>query len=372
MSHTLLLVDDDPMIRRMGQTLLAKAGYDVRVATNGREALEMVRQDPPDIVLTDWLMPEINGLELCRAIREAEDLIGRVYIIMLTAQAQPERLVEAFDAGADDYLAKPFHRSELVARVGSGGRMVALKADVHRKEIELHRRNAELEVAYKDLSLANRRLDAMATTDELTGLQNRRSAMTAIERRWHELARAGGTMSFVMMDIDHFKQFNDTWGHAVGDDVLKEVARVLSENSRATEDVFRLGGEEFLLFCHNSTAADAAVAAERVRLAIEATEVAHGEKPLKVTISLGVADRQPWMSGYHELFIAADEALYAAKDAGRNQVMLAEPRRGADAPFSATPYRATKALPGPAPRSSPPDERLAKAVIGGGSLDRSA
>jgi len=320
MTHTLLLVDDDPLIRRMGEALLSRAGYDVRIASDGARALEMVRADPPDLVVTDWLMPELNGLELCRAIREAEEVIGRVYVIVLTAQSQPERLVEAFDAGADDYVAKPFHRSELVARVGAGARLMRLKADLHRNEVELHRRNAELEIAYQELSRANRRLDAMATTDDLTGLQNRRSAMTAVERRWEEVRRHGGMMSFVMMDIDHFKSFNDRFGHDVGDRVLQRVADVLSRTSRATEDVFRLGGEEFLLFCHSSSAHDASVVAERIRRAVADTEIRAGDTPLRVTISLGVADRQPWMASPNELFKAADEALYAAKKIGRNRV----------------------------------------------------
>jgi diguanylate cyclase (GGDEF)-like protein len=341
MPNSLLLVDDDPMIRRMGQTLLQKAGYDVRVAGDGAEALELIREDPPDIVLTDWLMPNLDGIGLCRAIREAEDIVGRIYVVILTAQSQPERLVEAFDAGADDYLGKPFHRSELVARIGAGSRMVALKQDVQRKEVELHRRNAELELAYQELSRANRRLDAMATTDELTGLQNRRSAMTAIERRWEEVSRHGGMMSFVMMDIDHFKNFNDTWGHDVGDLVLREVAGTLSRCSRATEDVFRLGGEEFLLFCHSSSAHDASVVSERIRRTLEHTEIVTGTTPLKVTISLGVADRQPWMTLPNELFKAADEALYAAKHAGRNRVMIARPTRSADEPFAADGLDAT-------------------------------
>ncbi len=362
MSHTLLLVDDDPLIRRMGEALLTKAGYDVRTAENGREALDMVRADPPDVVVTDWLMPELDGLELCRAIRQAEDIIGRVYVIVLTAQSQPERLVEAFDAGADDYLGKPFHRSELVARIGAGARLVRLKADLHRKEVELHRRNAELEIAYQQLSRANRRLDAMATTDDLTGLQNRRSAMTAVERRWEEVKRQGGAMSFVMIDIDHFKSFNDRFGHDVGDLVLQRVAEVLQGNSRATEDVFRLGGEEFLLFCHGSSARDAAVAAERIRVAIAATEMQTGETPLQVTISLGVADRQPWMTSPNELFKAADEALYAAKEAGRDRVMVVRPRSGPGEPIACDPIEAVRPDPQPAIPPADVDAAAARAV----------
>lgn len=371
MPNTLLLVDDDPMIRRMGQTLLQKAGYDVRVASDGIEALDLIRHDPPDIVLTDWLMPELDGIGLCRAIREAEDIVGRIYVVMLTAQSQPERLVEAFDAGADDYLGKPFHRSELVARIGAGSRLVALKQDVQRKEVELHRRNAELEIAYQELSRANLRLDAMATTDELTGLKNRRSAMTAVERRWEEVSRHGGKMAFVMMDIDHFKKFNDTWGHDVGDLVLREVSATLSDCSRASEDVFRLGGEEFLLFCHSSSAHDASVVSERIRHAVEITEIMAGTNPLNVNISLGVAERQPWMTSPNELFKAADEALYAAKHAGRNCVMIARPTTSADDPFAADPLDVTSAL-APEPPSASPSADRAESTAPSADLRRSA
>ena len=325
MPHSILLVDDDPAIIQLATTALEAAGYTVRSASNGDEAMECVRADRPDMVITDWLMPAPDGLELCRMIREIEDFSSRIYVIMLSGQRAPGRLVEALEVGADDYIHKPFNTDELVARVRSGSRLIALKADLKQKEIELHRRNAELEVAHQELSRLNRHLDEIATTDELTGLANRRSAMAAIDRRWQEIDRDPGAMAMVLGDIDHFKRINDTWGHDVGDAVLAQIAGALDGASRSTEDVFRLGGEEFLLFCRASTAAEAAVAAERMRVAVESIRITHGGRTIPCTMSFGVAERRGWMQSSCEVLKAADEALYESKHAGRNRVTIADP-----------------------------------------------
>ncbi len=325
MAHSILLVDDDPTIIQLATTALEGAGYTVRAATNGDEAIEAVRTERPAMVITDWLMPAPDGLELCRMIREVEDFSSRIYVIMLSGQRAPGRLVEALEVGADDYIHKPFSTDELVARVRSGSRLIALKADLKQKEIELFRRNAELEVAHQELSRLNRHLDQIATTDELTGLANRRSAMAAIQRRWEEINRDPGSMAMVLADIDHFKQINDTWGHDAGDAVLAQVAAALDEASRSTEDVFRLGGEEFLLFCRSATAAEATIAAERMRLAVESLQVTHRGRTITCTMSFGVAERRGWMKTSDEVLKAADEALYASKHAGRNRVTIADP-----------------------------------------------
>jgi two-component system cell cycle response regulator len=325
MPHSILLVDDDPAIIQLAATALEAAGYTVRAASNGDEAIEAVRTERPDMVVTDWLMPAPDGLELCRMIREIEDFTSRIYVIMLSGQRAPGRLVEALEVGADDYIHKPFNTDELVARVRSGSRLIALKADLKQKEIQLHRRNAELEVAHQELSRLNRHLDEIATTDELTGLANRRSAMAAIDRRWLEINRDPGAMAMVLVDIDHFKRINDTWGHDAGDAVLAQVAAALDGASRTTEDVFRLGGEEFLLFCRAATAAEAAVAAERMREAVESLHILHGGRTIRCTASFGVAERRGWMRSSCEVLKAADEALYESKHAGRNRVTIADP-----------------------------------------------
>ena len=324
MPSKLLIADDDPLIRRMVAETLRAADFVVFEAGNGREAIDAIEEHRPQLIITDWLMPQMDGLELTRALRRMQDDIGWVYIVMLTALGDTERLVEAFEVGADDYLVKPFHPAELTARVRAGDRMVRLKMNLARQERELHRRNAQLEVAYHELTVANERLDEMATTDELTGLRNRRAAMTQIERRWDEVSRNGGAMSLVLIDIDHFKTFNDTYGHEIGDLVLKHTAQTLSSTTRSSEEVFRFGGEEFMLICTHATAQDAEIAAERLRSHVDEMRVHHNGQDMRVAVSLGVAERRPWMTELKELIKSADEALYAAKHGGRNQVKVAD------------------------------------------------
>lgn len=328
-SSSILLVDDDPMILRMGSTLLTRAGYRVRTASSGEDAMQAIRDEYPGILVTDWMMPGMTGIDLCRALREMEREINRhVYTIMLTALGDPDNIVEAFDAGADDYLSKPIHSRELVARVGAGARLVTLKQRLNLKERELQYRNAELEVAYAELTKANERLDHMALTDELTDLPNRRAAMQTADARWEEVTRHGGPLACVMMDLDHFKSINDTWGHEVGDEVLRQTAAVLRRTTRGGERVFRFGGEEFLLLCPNSGSEAAIVGAERIRSAIESMEVLVDGERLDVTMSLGVADRTPDMESFNDLLKAADEALYRAKHAGRNRVWVSDVESG--------------------------------------------
>lgn len=329
MSIRIIMVDDDPLILRLGEKLLTGAGYEVLTAPDGEAGIDLIRRESPDIILTDVLMPKMNGIELCAAVREFEELIGTVYLIVLSGRNAPEQLVEAFEAGADDFLGKPFNRSELIARVNAGARLVGLQKALEAKEIDLVRRTAELEVALGDLERANARLDAMATTDELTGLQNRRAAMQAIERRWAEIERDGGAMSLVMIDIDKFKSVNDTLGHDAGDVVLQHVAKKIDAASRESEESYRLGGEEFLVFCHAADEAAAAIGAERIRAAVAAELVPYGDGEIPITISLGIAERLDDTATIKDLFKAADEALYAAKEGGRNQVVCFS---GADAP----------------------------------------
>ena len=205
----------------------------------------------------------------------------------------------------------------------AGERIVDLERDLARKTREIFRNNAELEVAYRKLALANDKLQHMARTDELTGLGNRRAALTAMQEKWDEIEETWIPMAVVVLDLDHFKSINDTYGHDVGDLILAETARLLRENTRATEEVFRMGGEEFVLFCPQANASMAAVAAERMRAAMNEHVFERDGISFQVTVSLGVAERGPQMKGLDQLIKAADDALYAAKDAGRNCVRLA-------------------------------------------------
>jgi len=301
--------------RRLLEKHLTVGGYEVLSARNGVEAMRMMLTRGPGIVITDWMMPRMDGLELCRAIRSSE-AIGLVYVIMLTSHTEQSRLVEAFEAGADDYLSKPFSRKVLLARLGAGERLIRLEDDLAKQNRAVHKTNA-------DMAVLNRKLEEMATTDALTGLANRREAMTQLGQHWAAGQRSNQPLTCIMLDIDHFKQFNDTHGHDVGDLVLRETAAVLAGSTRAGEMACRLGGEEFLVICPNATAEMAVIAAERLRRQVESNHIEHNDLDLHVTVSAGVAQREESAHSIDDLLRAADEAMYAAKEAGRNRVCVA-------------------------------------------------
>lgn len=309
-----LVVDDDPIMVTLLTRYLSKEGFQVLSAANGLQALDILHREGPGIVLSDWAMPEMDGLQLCQAIRSSEAM-GFVYVIMLTAHSDKQRVVQALEAGANDYLAKPFHRQELVARVNAGLRIIVLEADLMRERRELHRVNAEL-------SILNRKLDIIATTDELTGLYNRREAMRQLGSCWATRQEDGGPMSCVMIDIDHFKGYNDRYGHDVGDAVLKSTAAALRHCACRGHELFRIGGEEFLAICSNSNAARATQLAELFRAAVEANQVEVAGHVLNLTISVGVAERDAAMTRPDDVLREADRAMYRAKQNGRNSVQV--------------------------------------------------
>jgi diguanylate cyclase (GGDEF)-like protein len=319
---TILVVDDDSDQLNALSACLNAAGYRVLTARNGHEALHVLLTEGPPLVITDWKMPAMNGIDFCRSIRRHEGILF-VYIILLTAQNDEEHMAEAFKAGADDFLPKPFQRRELLARVQAGERLTRLHADLEHQRRELHRVNAEMAVANQQLADVNVKLIRLATSDELTGLVNRREAMSRMAEYWAASVRHGDSLACIAVDIDHFKSFNDRFGHATGDFVLKETASILRWAARREESVCRVGGEEFLVLCPKATAVKAAVGAERLRMAVESQRWCHEAGILRATISLGVAERTEEMTGPEDLLNAADAALYEAKKGGRNRVCSA-------------------------------------------------
>lgn len=316
-------MDDDGASRRLLAYYLKRAGYEVITASSATEALELLLADGPRIVITDWVMPGMDGEALCRAIRGHEG-IPFTFIIIMTAQERTEEyVIRALDAGADDFVSKPVNERELLARLRSGERFLRLQSDLDRRNRDVHRSNAEMAVAFEQLGQLNEKLKKIATTDELTGLTNRRAAIEMLDEQWAAAQRHGWPLSVVVFDIDFFKSFNDAYGHATGDLVLREVAAVAQRNTRREERCCRIGGEEFLIVCPNATEEMAVVGAERIRRAIFAQVVQHEGLKLNVSISLGVAELSPHMEGPDALLHAADLALYAAKDAGRNRVCRA-------------------------------------------------
>ncbi len=311
----ILVVDDDANSVHLLHGILTSCDYQVLTASNTAEAMAVDHAHAPQMIITNWRMPGIDGLELCRRVR-AQEGGGLVYIFMLTADSMRAKAVEALNAGADEFLTRPYNHEELLARVRAGERVVRLKADLAARALEVSECNVKL-AAY------NEKLQAVASKDELTGLFSRREAMLSLAEHWALSVRQASPLSCVMIDIDRFKQFNDTHGHKMGDLVLAETANRLRASVRGGERLCRFGGEEFLIICPGSSAAAAQRLAERLRNAV-------GSRPIKikgiecgVTISLGVAERAESMTISDDLLAAADAALYAAKRAGRNRVCVA-------------------------------------------------
>jgi diguanylate cyclase (GGDEF)-like protein len=312
---SILAVDDDPLSLKVLERTLINAGHSVICANDGSRALELALETHPHVVIADWMMPNMDGLELCRALRRVD--CGRdIFFILLTGRAEEDRVVEAFDGGIDDYVVKPFNSRVLMARIKGGHRVIELKT-----KVENDRQLILAQVA--ELGQLTRKLETAAHTDVLTELPNRRYIMKQLDREWQKAVRANAALSVIVIDIDHFKMVNDLYGHDVGDLVLKETAHVLRNSSRQGEELARVGGEEFLIVCSGSSEDEAAAGAERIRAAVEGHEIVSPGFTGRVTISLGVAGRHGWMQSIDAFLKAADDAVYQAKHAGRNRVTRA-------------------------------------------------
>jgi two-component system, cell cycle response regulator len=311
----ILIVDNDPVAVELLKTILVAAGHQVHTASGGRDALRMVLEHQPQIMITDWMMPGFDGLQLVRTLRETE--IGRyLYIMVLTALSDKEKMVEALNAGADDYLVKPINRAELLAHLKAGMRIVSVQREVI-KECDLLRRNA------LQLTIANQRAEEAALTDALTGLYNRRYAMDRLAREWVASERNRRPLSILLLDIDHFKTVNDNYGHNIGDIALKRLAEMLGEHSRRPDIACRIGGEEFFILAPETALPGAIRQAERLREAFEGKPINVEGIDLPLTVSVGVAQKCAGMASPEELLKIADEALYQAKREGRNRVIAA-------------------------------------------------
>lgn len=296
---TIAIVDDDPAIRRLLHLLLTRGGYQTLESTTGTEARERLWKEPWDIGILDRKLPDMDGVVLCHEIKKDPELRTR-YIFMLTGEDDQEDKVEGLELGADDYITKPFQSAELLARIRAAKRIVDLQ---------------------KELLETNKRLELLSITDGLTKLHNHRYFQDELNRAFEETQRYQRPLSLAMIDLDFFKKINDTYGHAVGDDVLREVARLFQESVRSTDLVARYGGEEFAVMMPETTIDDAAISAEKIRSMIESTPIQTQAGPVNTTVSIGVASvPQSRTHNSKELIIAADKALYRAKRSGRNQV----------------------------------------------------
>ena len=314
-----LIVDDDASMRAVIRSVLETVGHQVLEAADGLAGMEKALEFQPQLMIVDWVMPEISGIELTRALRQTR--IGRgLYILIMTSQADEDRLIEAFENGVDDFMNKPINPRVLAARLRAGQRVIRLQQELDRDREEIRRFAAELAVS-------NRRLQEVALTDSLTGFPNRRYAIERGQQEWLVSSRTRRPLSTMVIDVDMFKTYNDSYGHDVGDAVLKQVANAVKGALRAQDIVARTGGDEFLVICPD-TGLDAALAcAERVRFAVESAPLLLGGQSISMSVSIGVATRDTVMSEPEALIKRVDQALYLAKNKGRNRIMTAQSLR---------------------------------------------
>ncbi|MCC3411669.1 MAG: diguanylate cyclase [Microcoleus sp. PH2017_06_SFM_O_A] len=314
----LLVVEDNYSLLAYLQTLLSPY-YRVAVAMDGVEGLEKAKSLQPNLILSDQIMPRQNGLDLLKEIRNTPEL-SSTPVIFLTARSGMEARIESLDAGADDYISKPFDERELLARVRNLLR-------THAAEQQLTVLNRQLQQQKRQLETVNRALQYLATYDSLTEVRNRRFFNDYMDAEWRRLAREEAPLSLIMCDIDYFKLYNDTYGHQPGDECLRQVAQVLQCSVKRSADlVARYGGEEFAVVLPNTDIEGAACVAERIAQQVRGLQIPHAQSGVSeyVTLSLGVACCIPApMSQPATLIAIADESLYRAKAAGRDRVSVA-------------------------------------------------
>lgn len=291
----ILIADDDPVSRCLLEELLTEWGHEVVACGDGAEAWAVLQGSaPPLLAILDWVMPSLDGLELCRRIRR-QPATSYVYVILLTSRTGKENLLAGMEAGADEYLSKPYDPQELRLRIRAGQRIVELE----------------------------RALRLQATHDPLTGAWNRGAVLEILQRDLSRAQREGLTITAIMVDVDHFKHINDTWGHQIGDVVLREVVMRLAQSLRPYDALGRYGGEEFLIVVLNVPVTSVVHLAERLRTCTADLPVQTSVGKVAVTISLGVATEESAGDvDATELLRRADEALYEAKKQGRNRLFV--------------------------------------------------
>jgi two-component system, cell cycle response regulator len=300
-----LVADDSAISRKLVEHALSEKRYSLVFAKTGREAVDLFAEHQPALVIVDWIMPDLSGIEICKHIRSKKQA-NYTYIILLTGMSDTERLVEGLAAGADDYLTKPFQPKELIARVG-----VCLRI------MELQRK----------IEVKNALLKELAITDPLTNLPNRRGIEDWAVRQLSGAARYEFSFWVALADLDHFKTVNDTYGHDAGDTVLKAFSQILKSKSRRSDICGRIGGEEFLFILTHATKEDAIRVVECIRAEFEGSKFIFNGNSLAVTASFGLAGFAGSPApDFSKLVAQADLALYSAKRLGRNRVEVTEDR----------------------------------------------
>ena len=305
----ILVVDDDPEAARIVRYWYEGQPYTILEARDGEEGLKVAERDHPDLILLDVVMPGLDGLTTARRLKSDPTTQG-IPIILLTARRDVKSKVEAFDTGAEDYITKPFAFEEVDARI---------RAMLRKRELYL-----ALEAQNRDLSASNQHLEELLVLDEKTGLANYRQFHRKLREEWLRAERYRTPLSVVMLDLDDFKQLNDSLGHPAGDMALREVATLVAGGARVTDLAARYGGEEFSILLPHTDAPMAARVAERIVAAIRDHVFLSDERTVRLTASAGVATypSEPTVNTPETLVQAADHALYRAKELGKDQVVI--------------------------------------------------
>lgn len=304
---TILLVEDSEAQAKITKESLEKSGYGIVWAKDGISAIKAVMTTPPDVILLDLVLPDMSGNEVCRWLKVNTDTKG-IPIIMLTVRSSLDDKVSGIEAGADDYLAKPYNEVELNARIYAALRTKALQDELRQKN--------------KQLSELLAKVEGLSITDPLTGLFNRRHFDTVLELERKKSERYQQPLTCLLLDIDHFKSVNDTYGHKAGDSVLLEIAQILKKSLREIDTPARWGGEEFTAILPNTDSKQGTMAAARILEKISS----HTFEQLpdrRITVSIGLASRGDFVNTTEALIVAADGALYEAKRKGRNRIEVA-------------------------------------------------
>jgi len=300
----ILLVEDDKLQAKAIKKSLESKGFEIIWAENGKKAIKAAKTQHLDIIILDFILPDINGDEICRLLKHSEDTRG-IPIIALTVKRSTEERIDGLKAGADDYLPKPFSHEELIARIFASLRTKALQD-------ELRRMNQQL----RDVLT---KVEILAATDSLTGLSNRRQFETLLDHEFNKTSRYESPLSCLLIDIDNFKRINDKYGHQAGDTCLKEIAEIIKNNVRKVDTVARWGGEEFCVLMPQTVKENTMIPSSRICTAI--AENAFSGYPDKITVSIGVASiPAPEIDTPEKLVKAADLAMYEAKAKGGNRV----------------------------------------------------
>lgn len=315
-SLNILIVEDDRTELQILSTCLKQQGHRVLKASDGNQALRELILQRPQIIITDYQMEPMDGLTLTRALKSNQETQS-IYVILVTAEKDPKTMAMAFDAGVNDFISKPIRHEELIARIIGAQRALRQQTD-RRREQENIRRQAI------DLASAKRRVEFIAITDSLTGLPNRRHAMSKMDQEWNHFLRNGRSLAILSLDLDHFKIVNDNHGHDAGDAVLQHFASILRQSIRSEDTACRMGGEEFIVIAPNKDIAMLRTICERIRARVEMQQPEHLKLSGKITVSIGAAianltlDREGWV----DTLKRSDQALYQAKQSGRNNVII--------------------------------------------------